>query len=117
MLNKTESAVMLVLHGVCGERGATLISPVDLKRLVGADSIGLSMLDTVMTDLSSDGYFDLVYSDRKGERIYCVSLTEKGKGYIRERKVFKRNLVYRIGLSAVLALFSFLIGLILKAIF
>ncbi|MBE5750190.1 MAG: hypothetical protein E7346_04920 [Clostridiales bacterium] len=117
MLSRVESAVMLALHGACGEKGATLITPVDLKRLVGADGIGLSRLDTVMTDLASDGYFDLVYSDRRGETVYCVSLTEKGKGYIRERKVFRRNLIYRIGLTAALALLSFLIGLILKAIF
>ena len=117
MLSKPENAVMLAVFNQCGERGATLITPTDLVRIAGKDHVRLSTLDKIMVDLSSDGYFDLVYSDRRGETVYCVSLTDKGKGYIRERKLFKRNLLYRIGLSAVLALFSFLIGLILKAIF
>ena len=46
-----------------------------------------------------------------------ITLTEKGKGYIRSVKEFRRNLLFRLCLSAALAVFSFVIGLILKAVF
>jgi DNA-binding MarR family transcriptional regulator len=117
MLNKTESKVMGVLFNECKQRSALLISPLDLIKISGEKGLTESKLDRIMNDLFMDGYFDLIYSDRHGERVYCVTLTEKGKGYLRGRKVMKRNLLFRLGVTVALAIVSFVIGLILKAIF
>ena len=117
MLSKTENKVMLAVYGVCLERATQLISPVDLIRLSGVQGLTQNKLERIMEDLSSDGYFDLIYSDRRGERIYCVTLTDKGKGYSREKKVRKRYVLMRLCLTVSLAILSFIIGLILKAIF
>lgn len=117
MLSKTESKVMTALCKMCKDKNSTLISPLDLISIVGDKSFSQTALDQVMDDLSSDGYFDLIYSDRRGEKVYCITLLERGKGYTRGVKVFKRNLLFRLGLTVALAIVSFLIGLILKAIF
>lgn len=117
MLTKTENKVMKVVYDECIKRSALLITPSDLIKAVGEKDVTQSALEKILTDLNLDGYFDLVYSDRRGETVYCIALTEKGKGYARNRKVFKRNLLFRVGLTVALAFLSFIIGLILKAIF
>lgn len=117
MLSKTENKVMLAVYGACVEKATQLISPVDLIRLSGLEKLTQNKLERVMEDLSADGYFDLIYSDRRGEKIYCVTLTDKGKGYIREKRVHKRYILMRLCLTVGLAILSFIIGLILKAIF
>ena len=117
MLNKTESKIMSVIYSERKNREAFLISPADLINISGEKGLSTAALEKIMDDLSSYGYFDLIYSDRRGERVYCVTLTEKGKGYARGVKVMKRNLLFRLGVTVVLAVISFIIGLILKAIF
>lgn len=117
MLNKTESRVMAVLNKECKERSALLISPIDLIKITGEKGLTQSKLEKIMNDLFIDGYFDLIYSDRHGERVYCLTLTEKGKGYMRSVKIMRRNLLFRLIITVGLALLSFVIGLILRAIF
>ena len=117
MLTKMENRVMSAVYKECIKKNPLLITPNDLINMVGEKGVTPTTLEKIMTDLNMDGYFDLVYSDRHGETVYCIALTEKGKGYNRNRKVLKRNLVYRRGLSVALAFLSFIIGLILKAIF
>lgn len=117
MLSKTENKVMSVLYTECKDRAALLISPTDLMKITGEKGLTQSKLDKIINDLNMDGYFDLVYSDRRGERVYCITLTERGKGYLRGQKVMRRNLIFRLFLTVGLALLSFIIGLILKALF
>ncbi len=117
MLNKTENKVMAALIKICKDKTSSLVSPMDLLSVVGRKDFSLSALERVMNDLAADGYFDLVYSDRHGERVYCITFLNKGKSYERNLLTFRRNLVFRLALTVVLAIVSFLIGLILKAIF
>lgn len=117
MLNKSENKIMSVIAIECKDKPALLISPDDLKSLSGDKELSIAKIDKIVSDLYTDGYYDLILSNRQGQSVYCISLTEKGKGYLRNKKLMKRNLIYRLMLSAALALFSFIIGLILKAIF
>ncbi len=117
MLNKSENKIMSVIAKECNENSALLISPDDLKSLACEKELTNAKIDKIVNDLYTDGYYDLVLSNRQGQSVYCITLTEKGKGYLRNKKLMRRNLIYRVMLSAVLALFSFIIGLILKAIF
>ncbi len=117
MLSSRENKVMALLHTISGNKSAILISPTDLIKNLKVKNLTEEKLDKTLGDLALDGYFDLVYSDRRGERIYCITLLDKGKAFGRSTKVMKRNLVFRIILSAILAVFSFVIGLVLKAIF
>ena len=116
MLNKAETRVMSALYEECKDKRSALVSPADLLRKAGGEQT-LSGVEKIVNDLAADGYFDLVYSDRRGETVYCVSLTEKGKGFPRSVKLMRRNLIFRLGLTVALAVLSFLVGLILKAIF
>lgn len=117
MLNLSEDRVMRALCSECSKKSAILITPSQLVKTVNSNTVNEKNVEKIVCDLDSDGYLDLVYSSRRDERVYCISLTPKGKGYLRKIKLAKRNLAFRVGLTAALALFSFLIGLILKAIF
>ncbi len=117
MLSRKESKVMKVLYKESSGRASILISPIDLVKMLGEESIDLSQIEKIIDELCMDGYFDLVHSDRHGQKVYCISLTFKGKNFMRDQKLLKRNLIFRLTLSIIFAFISFLIGLILKKIF
>ncbi len=117
MLNSIENKVMQTVFSQCENKVSTLISPTDIIRISGLNNLTQTALERVMDDLYKDGYFDLIYSDRRGERVYCISLTNKGKAFIRGKKIFKRNLLIRVLITILLAVLSFITGLILKAVF
>ena len=87
MLSKTENRVMGVLFSECKDKSALLISPTDLIKITGEKGLTESKLDKILEDLYMDGYFDLVYSDRRGERVYCITLTERGKGICADKRL------------------------------
>ena len=117
MLDRLERKVMLTLCTELKDKSAILISPTDLLKIVGTENLSLSHLEKIIGDLSMDGYFDLVYSDRRGETVFCISILEKGKGFLRSEKQRKRNLLARLFLTIGFAIVSFLVGIILKKIF
>ncbi len=116
MLSRVENRVMSAIYGRCVNNRAVLIEQTSLLSDIGEKFDG-ERLDKIVSDLYSDGFFDLVYTDRHGDKVYCITLTEKGKGYPRIAKVLKRNLIFRLFVSVGFAIFSFILGLILKAIF
>ena len=73
-------------------------------------------LERIMHSLEIDGYFELVYSDRKGEKTYCIHMREAGLAFRRQDIQRKRDLIFRLLLAAVCGLLSAAIGLLLKAI-
>ncbi|MBE7081407.1 MAG: hypothetical protein E7372_02465 [Clostridiales bacterium] len=117
MLSRLENKVLISLLSVCKEKGAVLISPIDLLKIIGTEHLTLSKLEKTLNDLSTDGYFDLVYSDRRGEKVFCITLLEKGKGYVRSESLERRNLIKRFVLTIGFAILSFIVGIILKKIF
>lgn len=118
MLSAREDAVLTAVLHFCGGKDCTLITPQDLlASLKKREGFTEDRLERVLSALEMDDYLDIVYSDRKGERVYCVTLHAKGQGYFRSKQVQKRNLFFRIGVTVALAAVSFVIGLILRAIF
>lgn len=117
MLNSMENKIMQTIFSECQNKTSSLVSPMDIIRISGLNNLTQTALDRIIDDLNKDGYFDLVYSDRRGEKIYCISLTNKGKAYARGKKIFKRNLIVRVLITLSLAVLSFVTGLILKAVF
>ncbi len=115
MLTRLENKVMGAIYRKCKSRNAVLIERNSLTSLTGADDG--EKLDRIVNDLYTDGFFDLVYTERQGEKVYCITLTEKGKGYPREAKMVKRTLMFKLIVTVGFAIFSFILGLILKAIF
>ena len=117
MLSKTENKVMTAIYYQSRTKRSVLLSAVDVVEKAGLKVSDVSRVDRIIADLSADGYFDLVLSERHGQRVFCITLTDKGKGFLRSEKIGRRNLVFRFFLSIGFALLSFIIGLILKAIF
>ena len=117
MQSHNENKVMYALYEEGQKKNPFLISPQDLINLSGIKNFSSIELEKTLTNLAMDGYFDIIYSERQGEKVYCLTLLKKGKAFMREKKTARRNLILRIIISASLAVMSFIIGLILKAIF
>ncbi len=117
MLSKIENSVMNVLYSMCINKSSILVTKNELLSKVRNEIISKSKLESILLGLEQEGFIDLVYSDKHGETVYCISLTVKGKGYKRIIKDKRQNLIQRLIISILFAVISFIIGLILKAIF
>lgn len=74
-------------------------------------------LERFLRSLELDGYFELISSDRKGEKVYVVHMREKGLAYKRSDSQRKRTVYFKWGVAAIGAVITFLIGLVLRLIF
>ena len=118
MLTKNEDEIMRAVYDLCDGTDSCLISPAEIlsllppKRKYNPDKI-----DCVLRDLSHDGYFDLISSERKGEKMYVINLKEAGFSYKRTIAQRRRDIAFRVTLAFVGALSTFIFGLIIKSIF
>ncbi len=118
MLNARERKIMESLYSLCRETGSCLCSSWDLLRRFPAERRpSEEQAEKILHDLESDGYINLIRSERQGEPMYVVTLRANGIGFLREKQQMKRNVCFKIFLTVVCAVGSFLIGLILKAVF
>ncbi len=117
-LNRREDEVMNAVFTLSGGKERFLVSPYELSAVLPArghfDEIAL---EKTLNSLALDGYFDFVETDRKGEKTYVVHMREAGMSYRRRDHQLKRGLVFRIFFAAFGAVITFLVGLLLKAIF
>lgn len=117
MLASKERKIMQAIYSLAKDKNSLLLSPVDIINNTKAKEITVSDVEKTVIDLSQDKYFDFVFSDRHGERVYCITLLEKGKNFERSQTQLKRTIIFRVCLTISLAILSFVTGLILKAIF
>ena len=118
MLNKRESEVMNAVYTVCHEEGICLISPSELLSLLPArKQYTEEQLDKILSALALDDYFQLLSSERKGEKMYVISLHASGYAYKRCSLQQKRDSVLKIGWAVASAVIAFLVGWLLKRIF
>ena len=118
MLNKRESEVMNAVYTLCHEKGVCLISPAELIALLPARKHYTEEgLDELLSQLALDDYFELLSSERKGEKMYVLSLRTKGQAYRRCSLQQRRNVAVKMFLAVVSAVVAFVVGLILKRIF
>ena len=117
MLTKRESEVMKAVYALCRE-GVCLVAPADLLALLSPkEKWTQDGLEKVLTALSLDNYFDLLSSERKGEKMYVITLRESGLAYPRNAQQFRRDLFLKLGFTVASAVIAFLVGLILRWIF
>ncbi len=117
MLNFDEKKVLLAIRKNCQNKGACLVAPEDLLYKIGDCSLTEKSLVNILKALSYEGYLELIYTERLGKSLYCITLRDKGINYDREVKNFKKQLAIRVLITLSLTIISFLAGLILKAIF
>ncbi len=118
MLNKRESEVMNAVYALCHEKGVCLISPAELMDLLPVrKKYTEEMLEETLRQLALDDYFELLSSDRKGEKMYVISMRTKGHAYKRCSLQQKRDVAVKMLLAVASAVVAFVVGLILKRIF
>ena len=118
MLNKQESEVMGAVYSLCAGKGVCLISPTELLSLLPQKrNYTEEKLEKILDALSLDDYFELLSSERKGEKIYVISLRSNGFAFQRVHTQMKRDAALKIVWAVASAVIAFLVGLILKWIF
>lgn len=118
MLNGKEKRVMQYLYTTCVGKKSSLIEPEDIQNFLQPKyDINNIELEQILNGLVLENYIDLVNSDKNGKLVYCISLKAKGEGYERERKNAKKNVYLILTRTVILACVSFVITMILKAIF
>ena len=118
MLNRQENEVMRTVYTVCVEKGICLISPAEfLALLPKRKKYTEEQLDKILSALAMDDYFELLSSERKGEKMYVISLRAGGCAYPRYSLQEKRGLALKLGWAIASAVIAFLVGVLLKRIF
>ena len=117
MLTFKEKYVMEYVYQRCQGKKSCLISPREIISFI-ADKYVISAeeLEKIMNNLNYDNYIELFKSDKKGNPVFCVSLKLKGEGFHRELTNNKRNWLFWIGRSALLAIVAGLIGIVFTLI-
>lgn len=109
---------MAAVYSLCDGTDGCLASAMDIlsvmpsKRKIRADE-----LENILTALQCDGYFDLIRSERKGEKMYVINLKESGFAWKRASKQRQRDITFKIFLAFLGAFATFIFGLILKGLF
>lgn len=117
MLNRQENEVMRAVYEMCDGRDCCLVSPLELVSILPGKKYTPEKVEAILRSLELDDYFDIIESDRKGERLFVITLHPNGFAYKRTSQQMKRNVAFKIGLSVAGAVVTFVVGLILKSIF
>lgn len=119
MLDRKEKIVMKHLFETCQGGASRLVSAQEIVDFLNTRKfvVSLSELEQIMISLSKEGFIDFVSSESKNGVMFCVTL--KGKGLLFKKDIQKeRKLASWIVIrTALLAILSFVVGLLLKAIF
>lgn len=119
MLNKKTKALMKAVYQKAVEKdGTCLISQNDL---LGAMSYSMqfkkSDLNLCLKALVSEGYIEMISTEKKGEDYYCITLQKPGYDFAYQLAKEKRQIKMKIIFTVCGALGSFVIGRILYMLF
>lgn len=118
MLSRKEKELLKYILNVAKDKDSCLVSPDELiHALEPKYSCSEIEIQAFLEGLSQEDYISVVNSDKKGKLIYCISILNKGKSFIREEKNIKKSWRNAIIRTVILAVISFIVGLMLKAIF
>ena len=118
MLNRRENEVMRAVYTLCDKQGICLISPAELLEVLPArKKFTEETLENILNELALDDYFQLLFSERKGEKMYVISLHAGGYAYKRCQLQQKRNTLVKLAWAVASAVIAFAVGWILKKIF
>ena len=118
MLSKKEKMIMQYILKESGNKDTCLLLPIDIEHAL-EPKFKINQIETqaLLDGLVQENYINLVNSDKNGELIYCISILPKGKSFHREQHNVKKSWVNAVIRTVLLAVLSFVVGLILKAIF
>lgn len=99
-------------------RDTCLLLPIDFEHALAPKySVSQIEVQALLEGLVQENYINLVNSDKNGELIYCISILPKGKSFHREEKNVKKGWANAVIRTVLLAILSFVVGIVLKAIF
>ena len=117
-LSKREDEVMNAVFTLANGKESFLVAPCEILALLSPKSgYDEEKLERVLRALELDGYFELTLSERKGEKMYVISLRANGYAFKRGYVQMRRNAMLKIFWAAVSAVIAFAVGLLLKRIF
>ncbi|MDE6189022.1 MAG: hypothetical protein K2G37_01880 [Clostridia bacterium] len=119
MLNKKTRHLMKAVYYKAVEKdGTCLISQNDLlASMPYTFQFKKGELTAALKSLVSEGYFELIITEKKGEDYYCITLQKAGYDFAYQIAKEKRQIKMKIVMTVGGAVLSFVIGCILKAIF
>lgn len=118
VLTRMESEVMNAVYALCENRGNCLVSPSEiLAMLPKKQRCSEEKLEKILGELVLDDYFEMLSSDRKGEKMYVITLHAEGRAFKRYSVQMKRDFAVRVGWAVASAVIAFLVGLLMKRIF
>jgi predicted transcriptional regulator len=114
MLNRKEKSVLKVILDLSGGKTTCLIPPVEiLKRISYSISLSKRDFEDILKTLQYDGYIELIETDNKGAKVYCITLTTKGQGFNRELIHYKRMIYFKLTLTLAGAVLGYIVTRIL----
>ena len=118
VLSRREHEVMETVFSLCHKKGVCVVSPSELLSAL-PDNKGYTeeSLENILTELSLDNYFQLLSSERQGEKMFVISLTATGQAYKRSDIQRRRDSIRKIAWAIASAVIAFLVGVLLKRIF
>ena len=117
-MTKKEKIVMDYIFNKCKNKESVLVSCDEIVNLFpDSDGMQKTEIDEIISNLVLDHYITMIMSDKKGKPIYCISLDKKGESWERDRENKKKENIKLITRTVLLAILSFAVGLLLKAIF
>ena len=118
MLTKREKKVLNVLLKLSKKDNTCLTNHEEIvSHLSAKDYLTRKEVDDIVNNLSLQNYIDVILTDNKGTKNFCITIKSKGEGFVREEKDNKKTTVKRILFTVVLAVVSFAVTMILRAIF
>ena len=118
MLKKKEELVLKVLSDNSYKGEACLIGKEAIVEFCKNEKIvNLNNVEEIVKTLYVNDYIDVVLSNKKNERLYCVTILKKGKNYKHEKTKEINAIKNRILVAVICAFVSFIVGRILFAIF
>ena len=118
MLSKRETEVMNTVYEISHEKGVCLISPAELLSMLPAGrGYTEAQVEEILNELALDNYFELLSSERKGEKMFVISLRTNGYAFKRCFAQMKRDAAVKMLWAVASAIVAFLVGVILKRIF
>ena len=118
MLNRRENEVMKRIYALCKDDGVCLITPDELLSGLPKHSKWTEeQLEKTLYALKIDDYFDLLHSERKGEKTYVITLRDGGFAYPRAALQMRRDFTVKMLWAVTSAVVAFAVGWVLRHLF
>ena len=116
-LSKRENAVMGAVFQLSEGKDRFLVAPYEILALLPPRlNFDEEKLYRILHSLELDGYFELVESDRKGERVFVIIMHDKGLCFQRSDYQRRRKMYYKIAVTLLCGVLSALVGILVKSL-